>query len=642
MTDKQNKPFTPTLSAAFHRTNRAPLTPKLASPSPSHSYNNNTHPHAQPHPHPAARRLAQDQPFTPSKEDPRDSPALPPSFLSANITPRSGSRTTRRDATFPSPTSTSPVPSPQSSSQPPPVGLGLAAPRRTERSPGRGVKPEQPRSLRAKTLTAEGQQQHLSRPNSFTDMAASSPRFFHASDARSTTSSEVDNTSRPKPTKTSSAASFIYANGNQEQQSSSGEVPLPTVAPTIPPSGRRSGGPGSLPRPAPANRPVASPSPRLRSPRPSDATSPPLPEKQVSFSPNVDNGIEGVLQGFSSPPNYHLDRQQSPSLPLPRHRKSSSIGSSSHGTFDGLKASPVIVSSGSFNGDNPVPMMSDQIPTLRPRVFSNGSSVSNDQHTHNPMSPGTPHLPMSMSPSNPHLSRPMSPGKSESGGEVLNARTERKIMDLEISNSSLLAINRTLEREMRKQNAELRRFRRLSRSGRLSMAPTTRSFSGPALSITSEMEDVTSEMSSDMSDMSDEDSVADENDMSADSLAEHDAKHRAHDEKKFMLDLAKHQELLVDSQKMNQSLKRCLGWTEELIKEGQRALEYSVHVQDVELGGRVLAPEELGDIRESGRALLSPSTEFSATFPSNDTSFDTFYEPDPATLPLPSSPGGTD
>lgn len=623
MTDKQNnhgslaKPFTPTLSAAFHRTNRAPLTPKLASPSPGH---------------PAARRLAHDQPFTPSKDD---SPAVAPSYLSANVTPRSGPRNTRRDATFPSP-SHSPAPSPQASSQPP-VGLGLAAPRRTERSPARGVKPEQSRSLRAKTLTAEGQQtSQLSRPNSFTDMAGSSPRFFHASDARSTTSSEVE-TSRPRPSKAPSVASFVYANGNQERESGSDDPP------TMPNSGRRSGGPGSLPRPAPPARTVASPSPRLRSPRPSDTTSPPLPDKQVSFSPDITHGIEGVLQGFSSPPNPHPDRQESPSLPLPRHRKSSSIGSSSHGTYDGLKASPIIVS-GNFSPDGNAPVMSDQIPTLRPRVFSNGSSVSNDPHASNSMSPGTPYLPMSMSPSNPHLGMPMSPGKSEAGGEVLNARTERKIMDLEISNSSLLAINRTLEREMRKQNAELRRFRRLSRSGRLSMAPSTRSFSGNALSTASEMDEEPSDDYSehDMSDFSDEDSVTDENAMSADSLAEHDAKHRAHDEKKFMLDLAKHQELLVDSQKMNQSLKRCLGWTEELIKEGQRALEYSVHVQDVELGGRVLAPEELGEIGESGRALLSPSTEFSSVFNSHDVSFDTFHEPDPATLPLPSSPGGTD
>jgi hypothetical protein len=261
-----------------------------------------------------------------------------------------------------------------------------------------------------------------------------------------------------------------------------------------------------------------------------------------------------------------------------------------------LRESPVIVS-GSYFGEGAAPVMSEQIPTLRPRIFSNGSTASTD--TYPPA--------------------PLSPGKSDGASEAaLNARTERKIMDLEISNSSLLAINRTLEREMRQQKAELRRFRRLSRSGRISMAPSTRSFSGAALSVTGELDEGESEISNrsqdDVSDISDEDSIADESILSPGSLAEHDAKHRVNDEKRVMLDLARHQEVLVDSQRMNQSLKRCLGWTEELIKEGQRALEYNVHVQDVELGGRVLAPEELGEIGESGRGLLSPSTEYNALF----------------------------
>lgn len=150
--DKQNngypaKPFTPTLSAAFHRTNKkAPLTPKLASPSPGH---------------PAARRLAHpDNPYsTPTKDEIN---AVPPAFLSANVTPRSGSRTTRRDTAFASPTNTPSALSPQTPNSQPTVGLGLQGARRTERSPARGVKPEQSRSLRAKTLTTEGQQ--ASRP----------------------------------------------------------------------------------------------------------------------------------------------------------------------------------------------------------------------------------------------------------------------------------------------------------------------------------------------------------------------------------------------------------------------------------------------------------------------------------------------
>ncbi|KAJ6147188.1 hypothetical protein N7497_009170 [Penicillium chrysogenum] len=68
--DKQNngslaKPFTPTLSAAFHRSNKSPLTPKLASPSPG----------AGPG---FPRRLAQpDHPYsTPSKDDSPRGPDL--------------------------------------------------------------------------------------------------------------------------------------------------------------------------------------------------------------------------------------------------------------------------------------------------------------------------------------------------------------------------------------------------------------------------------------------------------------------------------------------------------------------------------------------------------------------------------------
>lgn len=231
-------------------------------------------------------------------------------------------------------------------------------------------------------------------------------------------------------------------------------------------------------------------------------------------------------------------------------------------------------------------------------------------------------------------------------------------MDLEISNSSLLAINRTLEREMRKQNAELRRYRRLSRAGRIPVGPSSRSVSGTALSTTTETEEEgMSEISSvqshtessdhdgddededenkdkDKDKYDDEDEDEDEEDeedddeysadervMSPGSLAKHDAKHRARDEKRVFIDLAKHQELLTDSQKMNQSLRRCLAWTEELIKDGQKALEYDVHANDIELGGRVLAPEELQDIGESARGLLSASNfkdDYSSVTESSD------------------------
>ncbi|CAG8070645.1 unnamed protein product [Penicillium olsonii] len=593
--DKQNnghlaKPFTPTLSAAFHRSQKAPLTPKLASPSPSVGL--------------TPRRLAPDHPYsTPSKED---SPAVHPNFLSANVTPRSGPRTTRRDGAFASPTNTPPAPSPQGSYSKSTVGYG-----RRDRSPARGVKPEQPRSLRAKTLTTDTQP--TTRPNSFSELASGAPLFFHASDARSSHPSEVSTAPRPRPQgqQTSPASSFVYANGDQERKSLGDQSSTLSTA-----SKRRSGG-IIAPRPMPASKPVSSPSPRLNSPRLSDAASPPMEDARLPFLGGLDHGL-GIVPHLGTPSSMISDKQP----PQIRHQKASSVDSNAPFSplHESLRASPIIVS-GNTSHDGPVPVMSENIPPLRPRIFSSGSSASTD--TYPPA--------------------PLSPGKSDGPSDAaLNARTERKIMDLEISNSSLLAINRTLEREMRQQKAELRRFRRLSRSGRISMAPSTRSFSGVALSATSEMEEGESEYSiqspEDTSEISDEDSIVDEGVLSPGSLAEHDAKHRAHDEKRVMLDLAKHQEVLVDSQKMNQSLKRCLNWTEELIKEGQRALEYNVHVQDIELGGRVLSPEELGEIGEVGRGLLSPSSEYKEMFSPMDSSAEVSFVLSPSIDPPSTAP----
>jgi len=70
------------------------------------------------------------------------------------------------------------------------------------------------------------------------------------------------------------------------------------------------------------------------------------------------------------------------------------------------------------------------------------------------------------------------------------------------------------------------------------------------------------------------------------------AKHRHSDIKMLQLDLAKHREILADSQKLNQSLGRCMGVTEQLIKEAKKALSYKVRTSDIQIGGRVLAMDE--------------------------------------------------
>jgi hypothetical protein len=206
-----------------------------------------------------------------------------------------------------------------------------------------------------------------------------------------------------------------------------------------------------------------------------------------------------------------------------------------------------------------------------------------------------------------------------------NARRERKVLDLEISNSSLLAINRTLEHEMRKQSAELRRFRRRSQPGRRSIAPASRSTSH-AISILSNSDQVEngSEVFSDDSSASvfsddDEDSNDDASEHSPSSntsqqpsgsfYASRVSRLRDKDAKRIQLDLARHRELLVDSQKLNESIKRCLGRTEDLIADGKKALDYHVQTGGVEThGGRVLLPDELedGEIVQHGQGLLSP------------------------------------
>ena len=86
-----------------------------------------------------------------------------------------------------------------------------------------------------------------------------------------------------------------------------------------------------------------------------------------------------------------------------------------------------------------------------------------------------------------------------------------------------------------------------------------------------------------------------------------------------MLDLSKHQQMLLDSQKLTQSIRRCLTCTEELIKDGSKALEYGVGIGDIKLGGKVLDHDELKEKDtesseeeiEQRRGLLSPTMTMS-------------------------------
>ncbi|KAI1930185.1 hypothetical protein LOZ66_002082 [Ophidiomyces ophidiicola] len=562
--DKQsnppNKAFIST-SAAFNRPNRAPLTPKLAGYNPPHLTHKFQHADT---PSPHVTRVA-------------DNPPTPPA-LNANITPRSGPRNLRRDGV----SSSSPLVTPPNvqharlsqTSRPYPADSSLGL---------RDNNAQTPRLSRPKNIiNGTPHNTPVSNPAPPGNTSLGSPMFFRAADAQSSTSSyDADNkVTHAQP----NTQKFIYANGVTDVRTSSSISQNSVLAKT---KVQNTGLPSTV-----ARSPVVSP--RLQNAQPL----PPSPRIPV-FSGRGSNrsslqsthAQEPTIPHASRPPPTSADARR------PSHIKSPSVD----GSQCFRQARPPFSSPPSYPGLLSAEQSGASSPNQSPMPSSNRSSSSGDIPQP---------LPRIGSPSKEDLVNNQ-PRPTELAS---NARTERKVLDLEISNSSLLAINRALEREMRKQNAELRRYRRLSRSGRLSMTSSRRSISGGMLSVVSETDGAASEESyiapnNMISDSEDDIGSSDDENASAYDGTEKNEDERAWNENKIFADLAQHQQLLIDSQKLNHSLQRCLGRTESLILEGKKALEYKVLVSDIDIGGRVLAPDDLDAEWDGGRGLLSPSME---------------------------------
>ncbi|KFY39224.1 hypothetical protein V495_06062 [Pseudogymnoascus sp. VKM F-4514 (FW-929)] len=616
--DKPNpygqRPVMSPLGAAGMKTmNTTPLTPKIAGAIPANVVT------------PLLRRATR-QDTTPNGPQ-RDERTTTPvgSFLSDNITPRSGSRKSRLDSANPTPTGTPTALKPAEPT--------LASAGNLVYSGGLGLSqlddlPSKPTVSFSPTISDIGSAQDRSQQQS-----QQAGKFFYASDAK--TNNSQPPRQRPGPPKQNS---FLYANGNAIPSPTNQPGPSPTLSAQEDKGRARfvhaNGTPDTTKPPqhsfSRAGSTVSSTpfsGPRLAfQGRPSGSSRPSSPTKPL------DNGNTYVARRIStvSPPSAPVSYTSPPLNPAPY-------------------TSPPL---------NPAPYTSPpllQAPYTSPPLYQNAVPTSGEEGpTPNPFwsrskSPSVSHLDDSRSGvestearnvplpvkvertslsstegSEPALaddsssvSGLRSPVKAGASLEQLNelaanARRERKVLDLEITNSSLAAINRTLEREMRKQSAELRRYRRLSRSGRLSIATAaSRSSIGSHLSLSGISEDPNSDVSGEEYDDEDDDDDASELDsvddgtLSPTALAESDARHRKRDEERLQLDLAKHQQLLVDSQKMNQSIKRCLGWTEELILEGNKALAYKVHVSDVELGGRVLIADDHDDHDDDTETVVS-------------------------------------
>ncbi|PSS15169.1 hypothetical protein M430DRAFT_29166 [Amorphotheca resinae ATCC 22711] len=585
--DKQNgsRPLMPTLSAAAKIASGTSLTPRVAGSVPAGGST------------PSARRTTRTEHDAQAGSSREDLSTPVSAFLCNNITPRSGSRKIRVDSANSTPSGT-----PTGTSATVASELFRVTHDPSAHGPGLGSGGnDRDMAIKRQTVTfstSVSEAGHLKSPGL---PGSADSKFFFASDAKS-----VQNSKPPPQAK--SSPTFFYANGESipPPQRSGSSAPASTV-----------GEERSQPRFFHANgAPDLQASPQLTQPRLGSTIStssrmapkrlsgsgtalPPRPASPSKF--NQSTSSTSSQRGALSMPSPMLSRPQSGgrghstnSITAPRKKSfdgSSTAGSHTRSTSISSVDSKTTsrgVSSDSFE---------EQPPTTPLNIVTTPGRPSSPNEIPEEVEPAAEDIPSGL----------QSPIKAGGSIEQMNelaakARRERKVLDLEITNSSLAAINRTLEREMRKQTAELRRYRRLSRSGRLSLATTT-SVRTSTASLKS-IDDIRNTPLSDMSEeeledesepeLSEEDSL-DDGTLSPDALAASDLLHRKKDEKRLELDLSKHQQLLIDSQKLNESLKRCLGWTEELINEGKKALEYNVKASDIELGGRVLISDDVED-----------------------------------------------
>lgn len=588
-----DRPRQPQLSAAAARSiNRTPLTPKIAAKGPPVT--------------PLARRPQSSTPTLANTQTARDDISTPvAAFLAHNITPRSGPRQIRVDSANSTPSGT---PNPERTSDSfeninntnhaNRLGLGLSAlagdvPRQTASQVDLTSDSNDSSKFFYASDAKSIQQVGLQRPASVPQKSANT--FFYAN---GTTADGSRNISPPSqsistppvnPNPESAASKFFYANGTPDMSLRPGMIHSASASavsincrtgPPRPPTSNSNAGFG-IPAQRPTS-PIKSVSTPMAQVARSNAASPTSPKRTslVSSPPSLPQPAPSAAQRRVSIDTAPRE--------MGGHKRTGSVPGVHSFTVPQLALSPNISEAASVSPPLS-PGLSHPAMTMA-SILQAADELEDDESRDGDAQSEVPQV-------------PQSPSKSAHFGDsvselVANARRERKVQDLEITNASLEAINRTLERQLRKQTAELRRYRRLSRSGALSAASsrvTSLALTEPPTDMSDVDEEDETELEEEELDSFDDSDLSSNDTMSTEDVMFPSAKlevRRRRDEKRLQLDLTKHQELLIDSQKMNQSLKRCMDFTEALIKEGQRALEYHVRVSDIQLGGRVLAPPD--------------------------------------------------
>ncbi|KAK3674986.1 hypothetical protein LTR78_005330 [Recurvomyces mirabilis] len=597
MTDRSSttgRPLKPTL-AVPRGIARTPLTPRIAGSAS-----------------PTVRSTGPKTPSTVRSEPPKVTPrdkqqdgAGGDALSAINVTPRSSARKSRRDSNSTTPTQSQGEDTPNAARPRSTLATTSISGERNGNVGGlsmSGGRVSRPKSLVSDSGTTRGRSPPLVRSPGRFDLSRATAdvsiesRFFHASDAPK----QEPVAKRAEPKK---GPAFLYADGQKEEARSRSPRALSPVVSAV--SEKRISGPWirdeslnpskSPPMLSPALSSISSVSPFF-----AVATG---PNKARSPSPSKENihlsYRKGASQIFGTRPTPRttdtpadLDQgRTSLTSAFSPHRKSPSLSSIDSGnSHQSRRRSATAIDVPPVSS----PLNQEVKSATVPRVAKAPQSIDTSMPILD-----VPTIPQTM----------LSPTKSVSE-LASDARRERKVLDLEISNSSLLAINASLEREVRRQKTELKRFRRLSRAGRFSFNPSERSarFS-EGLSTVGELEGEDGDYDAfgppsgftdiydDFSDDDDETEsiISGGEPLSPSAQAGRESDRLAKDEKRLRVDLEKHKELLVQSQMMNQSLKRCTIAAEAMIKDGKKALEYHVRVSDVKLGGRILTGHEEED-----------------------------------------------
>ncbi|KAL1837150.1 hypothetical protein VTJ49DRAFT_4215 [Mycothermus thermophilus] len=591
--------------------NKPPVTPKLAPRTAASSQ------HVPALASPLQRRSAEAS--TLGVHGGRDELMSPVSaFLSSNVTPRSNSRQSRVDSANSTPTGT-PLPE-RSDPWETRSGVGASGPDDSRRpvvtlSPASEVGGPSRQDRDSKFFYASEAQKPASQPASSRPSSlqqAKSASFFYANGNmvpdRHHAAPRPFSPPMASPSPASQESKFVYANGTPELQPAAKIGPTPKSSASV--ISKAPNRQGNTPR-------STSPTKLTFGTAKSSSSATVSPRSSISVAnPQGRTNVE-----YPTRPRTHSRTKSATAVDLPMATRrlsgqASPLASGNTSPSNPPRHGPILANSQAAAGFASLLQAAEDFAAEADDAHSDSHSEAH--------------------PEAHHESTTKTPQDNPEADLVANARRERKVQDLEITNASLAAINRTLERQLRKQTAELRRYQRLSRAGRLSInsvgsssqrIPSDSTVDGGGLARASinlndlseedgEIEAENSEMDPDLDDDHDHDDDDDDGDLSGSeasvsgdvttagaapeggdanpaSTSELRQEKRRRDEKRLQVDLSKHQQLLRDSQRMNQSLKRCLGWTEELIKEGKRALSYQVRVSDVSLGGRVLAPEEV-------------------------------------------------